>query len=531
MGLRAVSAIVRNPTRICLNLCWVTGLALTQPTNLLGDVVATIVAVHGTYATGPEEGEGWWQQGGALERDLRNLIEADDGRLDFVPHVWDGENSETSRRAAGEALLKRIAGLERDGRKYCLIGHSHGGSVVAAALLAAGGRKNALPGLSRWLTVGTPFIRGRRRGLLFSRLGLLGKSAYISFLVLAAYLAVAFSSAAMQDRSVPWWFSSIGVAVFALSAFLPFILLHALLWWRDRGRSRLFRVKDHRRAREAFHGRWLCFRHPADEAVEGLRAAPTVRFPIFSRRFLVAPLSAVTVILAPIAALLAVEAIPLPDISDQPLLKAGQELAQTVEKRLQEGAIPIWLVATSLLVLFFVVPPLVLFGLATALVLAMQALSARLSAVLSRQFDRLTWHQIRQSAFGNDTVGEIAVEATDRPVWMGVAPASMPEELSREVGALADAAAAQAVAKLRRAVQLLAFSEGEQKKSDLLAEYLTWDELIHTAYFKVPRFRKLVALAIAQSPGFRPSEKFKADPDYATLGRWCEQLSQPAPAR
>lgn len=489
--------------------------------------MAAIIAVHGTYATGPEDGEGWWQKGGALERDLRELVEADDARLDFVPHVWDGENSETSRRAVGEALLKRIAALERDAHKYCLIGHSHGGSVIAAALLAAGGRKNALPGLSRWLTVGTPFIRGRRRGLLFSRLGLLGKSAYISFLVLAAYLAIVFSSVAVQDRSVSMWFRIIGVAVFALSAFLPFILLHALLWWRDRSRSRLFRVKDHRRAREAFHGRWLCFRHPADEAVEGLRAAPVVGFPIFSRRFLVAPLSAITVILAPIAALLVMEAIPLPDISDQPLLKAGQELAQTVEKRLQEGAIPLWLVASSIAVLFFVVPPLVLFGLATALVLAMQAVSAQLSALLSRQFDRITWHQIRQSAFGNDAIGEVAMEAADRPVWVDMSTACLADDLCKELSAFADAAAAQSVAKLRRAVQLLTFSEGEQKKSDLLAEYLTWDELIHTAYFKVPRFRKLVAFAIAHAPGFRPSEKFKADPDFATLARWYEQLSQP----
>jgi hypothetical protein len=487
--------------------------------------VATIVAVHGTYATGPEQGENWWQRGGALERDIRDLVEADGGRLDFVPHVWDGENSETSRRAAGEALLQRIAELERDGGKYCLIGHSHGGSVIAAALLAAGGRRNALPGLSRWLTVATPFIRGRRRGLLFSRLGLLGKSAYISFLALAAYLVAAMFTAAIQDKSMDLLGKSIAVGIFALMAFVPFFVLHALLWWRDRSRSRFLRAKDQGRAREAFHGRWLSFRHPADEAVEGLRAAPRVGFPIFGRRFLVAPLSAISVVLAPIVALLAVEAIPLPDISDQGTIKTGLELAPTLDKKIL--GMPLWLLASSLAIGFFVVPPLVLFGLATALVLTMQALSARLSAVLSRQFDRITWHQIRQSAFGNDTVGEVAVEAADRPVWIGTSPASLPDDLSKELSAFADAAAAQSVSKLRRAVQLLTFSKGEQRKSDLLAEYLTWDELIHTAYFKVPRFRKLVAFAIAHSPGFRPSEKLKGDPDFAMLARWHEQLLRP----
>ena len=185
---------------------------------------------------------------------------------------------------------------------------------------------------------------------------------------------------------------------------------------------------------------------------------------------------------------------------------------------------PNWLALTVLLM----TPPLtaaaVIFSAAGGFVLVMQALSARLSAVLSRQFDRITWHQIRQSAYGNDSIGEVAVGAADRPVWAGSSPAPLPDELSEEVSALADAAAAQSVSKLRRAVQLLAFSEGDQKKSDLLAEYLTWDELIHTAYFKVARFRKLVAFAIAHSPGFRPSEKFKSDPDFATVARWCDQV-------
>jgi hypothetical protein len=189
--------------------------------------MATIIAVHGTFATGPEEGEGWWQRGGALDRDIRELVEADDSRLDFAPHVWDGQNSETSRRAAGQALLQRLAALEQKGEKYCLIGHSHGGSVIASALFAAGSRKNSLPGLSRWLTVGTPFIRGRKRGFLFSRLGFLGKSAYISFLALPFSMAAEFVWWSMREgESSDLLTASIGAPFFLL----PFILLHALLW-------------------------------------------------------------------------------------------------------------------------------------------------------------------------------------------------------------------------------------------------------------------------------------------------------------
>jgi hypothetical protein len=53
---------------------------------------------------------------------------------------------------------------------------------------------------------------------------------------------------------------------------------------------------------------------------------------------------------------------------------------------------------------------------------------------------------------------------------------------------------------------------------------LTWEELIHTVYFKAARFRKLVCYVIARSPGFRPSEKLKADPDYEKLAEWLAEI-------
>jgi len=239
------------------------------------------------------------------------------------------------------------------------------------------------------------------------------------------------------------------------------------------------------------------------------------------------------VLLAPILALLTWELIPLP-VSDDAFFNAGKFLVEASVRQLWMAGLPVWLILTLLLLLTVAISLLVALAVflpAAGLVLAVQALAARLSARLSRLFDRMTWHQIRQSAFGNDTVGEVALEAAERPAWVASSPTPLPDELGEEVRAFADAAAARSVSKLRRAVQLLAFSEGEQKKSDLLAEYLTWDELIHTAYFRVARFRKLVAFAIAHSPGFRPSERFKSDPDYAAVARWHEQLSQVRPAQ
>src|SRR6516165_8751113 len=86
-----------------------------------GTGMATIITVHGTGATGPEEGEAWWQKGSAFERDMRQLIEAEAGELNFQPHIWDGANSETSRRAAARRLYEAAQQLETKKEKYSII--------------------------------------------------------------------------------------------------------------------------------------------------------------------------------------------------------------------------------------------------------------------------------------------------------------------------------------------------------------------------------------------------------------------------
>ena len=70
--------------------------------------MATIITVHGTFAkpteTDLEGGSSpdlqWWEAQSTFEHDLRELVEARDGRLDVVPFVWPGDNSEVERRGA-----------------------------------------------------------------------------------------------------------------------------------------------------------------------------------------------------------------------------------------------------------------------------------------------------------------------------------------------------------------------------------------------------------------------------------------------
>ena len=111
--------------------------------------MATIIAVHGTFAhagssnggQAAEDARQWWQPGSQFEADMRSLLETPEDNLDIVDFTWSGDNSELGRRTAGRELLARMRELERRGEPYVLVGHSHGGSVIAAALLRAAARK------------------------------------------------------------------------------------------------------------------------------------------------------------------------------------------------------------------------------------------------------------------------------------------------------------------------------------------------------------------------------------------------------
>jgi hypothetical protein len=99
-----------------------------------------VILVHGTFAASPDEdGPAWWQRGSEHWRWLRAHLPAgvelpgESARL----FAWDGRNSQISRLHAANRLLALMLELERQGRGYHLIGHSHGGSVIWEALVSA----------------------------------------------------------------------------------------------------------------------------------------------------------------------------------------------------------------------------------------------------------------------------------------------------------------------------------------------------------------------------------------------------------
>jgi hypothetical protein len=128
-----------------------------------------VILVHGTFGTGEDEGPGWWQRGSEHWRWLREHLPPDVTLLDGSVRLfkWDGQNSQIARLRAGNRLLALMLELERRGRNYHLVGHSHGGSVIWEALVSAEitrSQKTVHPELRRALNDDT--IRFARRAII-----------------------------------------------------------------------------------------------------------------------------------------------------------------------------------------------------------------------------------------------------------------------------------------------------------------------------------------------------------------------------
>lgn len=125
-----------------------------------------VLLVHGTYAArDADEGTDWWQTGSETWKQMSRRLPRG-VRLPQRGEVfhWPGENSERARIKAAGDLLTRLRGLESQGRRYHLVGHSHGGSVIWQTLRLATMERQPLGQLRSWATVGTPFLHHRTHG-------------------------------------------------------------------------------------------------------------------------------------------------------------------------------------------------------------------------------------------------------------------------------------------------------------------------------------------------------------------------------
>jgi hypothetical protein len=178
-----------------------------------------VILLHGTFAGHPA-GDGkpktWWQEGSPFRSRLAEATGAE-----VIDFGWGkgGANSETLRREGARDLLDMLHSLEKEGRDYHLVGHSHGGSVIWQALVYAAARRGdgprTLQRLRSWTTVGTPF-----QDFVPAHVELVG--AVIAAVLVLIWLAIcvgAWGTLALDGDSartvlrhaVPWQFESLSV--------------------------------------------------------------------------------------------------------------------------------------------------------------------------------------------------------------------------------------------------------------------------------------------------------------------------------
>jgi len=509
--------------------------------------MATIITVHGTNTTGPEEGDSWWQKGSEFERDIRELVESEDGELKFEPHVWDGANSESSRRKAGERLYRKILGLEDSHESYCLVGHSHGGSVISNALLKASAKKNPLEYLKKWITIGTPFIFTRKNFLLFSRLNFIGKAAYVTLITYTLIMALTiYSNIRINVREGEAPHGTTELVLLIAMCSMPLILYYIIMIFINSKSLYTNRKKNIKYSDKHFAGRWFSLWHKNDEAIQGLRSVKSLNFNIFAKDFSVPAFLFLSLFIFPLMFLYLIFSqafITWFDIVTGAghLVGGGQDIfenvgfvANTTNSFIlnlfrQIFGHPFGVSTQTdhlfgIMTVSIIIVPLLLFVLSLVLMFFVKTLAIYLSRLLSRISNSLTWSQIRKSAYGDDAIGDRSLDAQYSPMWMSKTSPPLPESLGNEILSFSNQEAAKSLPKFRDAINQLAFSESEGSKSDVISEYLTWNELIHTAYFSLPRFRKLVAFAIAQSEGFRATNQFKNDPDHELVGKWYDEI-------
>lgn len=517
--------------------------------------MTALLAVHGTFAKGPVHGANWWQIDSDFERDIRNYVKASDAEsseLRFIPVQWDGENEETSRRKAGRNLLMRMLELEKADEPYSVIGHSHGGSVICLALMEAANRRHRLPGLVKWITVGTPFIALKKEPLLFSRVSYFGKSTLVTLATFLILLLVAFYIDGMGGAFTP---STL------VPVLLPFLAVYGIMAFFNNRSYFLHRNSNWARFQEYFGDKWVALNHPDDEAIEGLGAIGRLKLDLFGERFAVPAVTFMGAVLVPVIILVLIVTPTLMRgfewlVNQENRFGAGNDNASAnvlfIVDRLKSAAVNFanWVQAQMdstfmsinnpavrelaeaafSFVNLIIIPVGGILLIAYAVLAVIGFLSIGISHVLSRFLNWQVRGQIKSSAFGNNTIGEIATDARKTPFGVtGPPPPPLPVELARTISQFSDEEAIKVLPKLRGVLKDMALAEGGAAKPDLITEYLSGYELIHTSYFRLPQFRKLVACVVADGDGFQSSQSLLADPEYAAVQAWRHQITSMRP--
>jgi hypothetical protein len=241
------------------------------------DAALHCVLVHDTFAPDAD----WVQPYSLLSRELASL---DAGGVRFSKFLWSGENSQTERGNAAQALSEALTleAASSPNTRFLLVGHSHGGNVIMNAVRGVPEEQRA--GV---VCLSSPFLHVRRRstamvgwvywGLWMTLVSVVGSGFLMAFRALAEWLETGW-----VGRYHGWFYSvlagsePIARAFGAAKAILLFCFLGGLCAVLSAFGRRSPPLGQLRAAERWGHlvpqdTRTLCIWFSADEAYWGLR--------------------------------------------------------------------------------------------------------------------------------------------------------------------------------------------------------------------------------------------------------------------
>jgi len=547
-----------------------------------------IVTVHGTSAGRPEDdGDRWWQRGSAFHKQLSELVTSADGSpLEFRPFHWSGRNSETDRRKAGRQLARDLRKIEEEGRPYHVIGHSHGGSVIhlaliadyvasggwvstAARLLVRRGRTGevptphrALPNMNSLTTVGTPFVVTKRTWNIFEHFDVVGQCALVLMLA-NSFALVSLIYADLTDSAYVRLYSLGGN--FAISFWI--VLMIAVLLAATRHSRAISSRKVRSRQAKQFGARALPFRHKEDEAVSALASSLRTKPNLFTSSQFTDVVTYPIILAAGLLAVFifidkhdvfSIEPAFVRDLVSRyhnvcsspafeahgldcqrlswfeyPVLavfRISQQFSDLVRKldgHIIEttgwGPIPY---SARIFILDVIEDS------APVVVVLVCSLFARIAIpILTRplawSLNHISRRNLKNAIYGNDVLGERVTAIATVPPAFDERWAPLPSSVADAIEKYTEQYALETLRRSRKLLGAAAVASGPLDVSKLAGETLSWHELMHTSYFEVDEFIRLLAVGLVEAGGLKPSDAFRASSDFEEARGWLHSMRIP----
>jgi hypothetical protein len=318
------------------------------------------------------------------------------------------------------------------------------------------------------------------------------------------------------------------------------VLAHSFIWVKDRQRLALTRDRHLLSVARVFAPNSLCLYHPDDEAIKSLTAVPQAKLAIFDQRFLSGISLTLVLMATPIiflasfisaaeimAVLLRIQLPPPSSVLEY--IQRGVQVANYIGGRFTDpilfrmfGTTWGYNLQFLLLVTAFVA---VCFG----VFVTVGWVSKVLSKMLAKHLNSLATFHVAQAVYGGDEVGTVAQASSSRAFDGAGLSYKLPERIEKSIREAADRAAAESIFRLRQRLSLIISSIGREEVAH--DHFLTWDELIHTTYFRVAEMRMLLCCAIARSGGFVGSEQLVQSDAAEWLSEWLASLNSPSCAQ